>query len=189
MNVQRHYLRAPVQDEIVYVCDEYVLKGKCVNISIGGLLLSDLGRVPDSNMFSILLPLIQYPDFGKTSHKKTLAMDRSSLEIEIVRANVEIVRSFEGHSDIEKVLVNNFGTRFTHLESVDKSLILSFVQTFTKNLIHLLTLFESHGSRGANIAYLRKVSSLLGYNGQAKLAVLRQEVLHDYQSLIDTSEQ
>jgi hypothetical protein len=189
VSIQRQYLRAPVQDEILYVCDNFVLKGRCDNISVGGALLSDLSRVPEDKSFHILMPLIQYPEFGKSNNRKIITLERSSLEVEVIRAQVEIVRSFDGQSDVDKIFIKNIGTRFSELSSHDEALIISFVKTFTKNLVHLLSLFETHGSKGSNIAYLRKVASLLGYDSNAKLAVLRQEVLHDYQSLVELKDE
>jgi len=183
VHAQRTYLRAPVNDEILYLCDGYVLKGKCSNISEGGVLLSELGKVPEKKEFSVLIPLIQYPEFSKLGPQKVISVERASFDIEIIRAQVSVVRSFEGKSEVEKILIKNIGAQFVNLEGADKVLIIDFVNTFTKNLIHLLTLFESQSSKGANIAYIRKLADLLGYDGSAKLPVLRQRVLHDYQSL------
>ncbi len=180
---QRNYLRAPVNDEILYLCDGYALKGKCSNISEGGVLLSELGKVPSNSEFSVLIPLIQYPEFSKLGPQKVLSVERSSFDIEIIRVKVNIVRSFEGKSEVEKILIKNIGAQFVDLGKADEVLILSFVTTFTKNLVHLLTLFESQSSKGANIPYIRKLAELLGYDGSSKLALLRQKVLHDYQSL------
>ena len=183
--MHRAHLRAPVFDDIVYVCDDYVLKGSCENISQGGVLLKEIGKVPVNLTFPILLPLVQYPEFSKLSNKKVLSVERSSFNVEVVRATVTIVRSFKGKSEVEKVLMKSFGGQFVALGEADSILISDYVQTYAKNLVHLLSLFESHSSKASNIAYLRKVASLLGYDGQEKLAVLRQKVLHDYQSVID----
>ncbi|EQC50563.1 PilZ domain-containing protein [Bacteriovorax sp. DB6_IX] len=180
---QRNFLRAPVNDEILYLCDGYVLKGMCSNISEGGVLLSQLGKVPEQKEFSVLIPLIQYPEFSKIGPQKIISVERSSFDIEIIRAKVNVVRSFEGKSEVEKILIKNIGAQFVTLTGADKVLIVDFVNTFTKNLIHLLTLFESQSSKGANISYIRKIAELLGYDGGAKLPLLRQRVLHDYQSL------
>ena len=140
---QRQYLRAPVNDEILYICDDYVLKGNCVNISQGGVLLSELGMVPDKTKFSALIPLIQYPEFSKLNSQKVLSLERSSFEVEIIRVQVDIVRSFEGMSDVDKILMKNIGARFSDLASFDETMIQSFVETFAKNLIHLLTLMAN----------------------------------------------
>ena len=56
-----------------------------------------------------------------------------------------------------------------------------YVANFAKNTIHLLTLFESHSQHQAEL--IRIISGLLGYRPDEKLSVLRQKVLHDYQSL------
>lgn len=180
---KRVYLRAPVNDELLYLCDDYVLKGVCSNISEGGVLLSHLGRVPTKNEFAVLVPLIQYPDFSKLSTQKIMGIERSSFEIEIIRARVNVVRSFEGKSEVEKILMKNIGASFINLDAKELLLIQGFVSSFAKNIVYLLTLFQNHQGKNVNIPYIRKVASLLGYDGGAKFPVLRQQVLHDYQSL------
>lgn len=183
MHAQRSFLRAPVNDEILYLCDGYVLKGKCSNISEGGVLLSELGKVPEKSEFSVLIPLVQYPEFSKLGPQKVISVERASFDIEIIRVKVNVVRSFEGKSEVEKILIKNIGAQFVNLAGADRILIVDFVSTFTKNLVYLLTLFESQSSKGANISYIRKLADLLGYDGSLKLPLLRQKVLHDYQSL------
>lgn len=180
---QRRHLRAPVNDDILYICDDFVLSGRCVNISEGGLLLSELGKVPEERQFEILMPLIQYPEFSKLSSQKVIGIERSSFETEIIRAKVDVVRSFEGMSEVQKILMKSIGTKFVQLGTADKALVQSFVQTFAKNLVFLLTLFESKSAKGVNVVYLRKIADLLGYESTLKLPLLRQKVLHDYQSL------
>lgn len=180
---QRHHLRAPVNDEILYLCDEYVLKGRCINISEGGILLSELGKVPEQSVFEVLIPLIQYPEFSKLNSQKVLGLERTSFNVEIIRVGVDIIRCFSGMSEVQKILTKSIGAKFSNLASADEALIKSFVHIFSRNLIHLLTLFESQSSRGINLVYLRKLANLLGYDGNAKLPILRQRVLHDYQSL------
>lgn len=186
MNIsKRAHLRAPIFDEVVYVCDDYVLKGRCENVSEGGALFTEMSRVPDNLTFPILIPLVQYPEFSKLSPKKILSVERSSFDLLVVRAVVNIVRSFKGKSEVEKILMKSFGAKFVSIEETDASLIKDYVTIYAKNIVHLLSLFESHSSKGSNIAYLRKVASLLGYDGQVKLSVLRQSVLHDYQSIVE----
>lgn len=184
MRSNRVHLRAPVNDELLYLCDGYVLKCLCSNISEGGVLLSQIGRVPSSSSkISILVPLIQYPEFSKLSQGRVIGIERSAFDIEIIRAQVDIVRSFEGKSEVEKILMKHIGAKFTNLAEKDLYLIQSFVTTFSKNIIFLLTQFQNMGSKSTNIPYIRKLASLLGYDGSLKMPLLRQQVIHDYQSI------
>ena len=48
-----------------------------------------------------------------------------------------------------------------------------------KNIIFLLGLFQ----KSSQVEALRNVAKMLGYNDQEKLTLLRQKVLHGYQSL------
>lgn len=183
MRENRVHLRAPVNDELLYLCDGIVMKGLCTNISEGGVLLSQLGRVPKSPNISIILPLIQYPEFSKLSPQKISSIERSAFDIEIIRAQISVVRSYEGKTEVEKILMKNIGAKFTTLAEKDLYLIQSFVQTFSRNIIFLLTQFQNMGTKSTNIPYIRKLASLLGYDGSLKFPVLRQQVLHDYQSI------
>lgn len=183
MRSNRVHLRSPVNDELLYLCDGVVLKGVCENVSEGGVLLSRLGLVPSNKTFSILLPLIQYPEFSKISPQRIMGIERTSFDIEIIRAKVNIVRSFEGKSEVEKILMKNIGAKFVDLAEKDLYMIQGYVQNFTQNIIYLLTQFQNAGSKTTNIPYLRKMASLLGYDGNLKFPILRQKILHDYQSL------
>lgn len=179
----REYLRAPVNQEILYLCDEDVIKGTCANISEGGVLLNHLGRVPAQSTFSAMVPIIQYPEFSKLSSQKLISIERNAFDIEVIRCKFTIVRSFEGMSEVEKILLNSIGASFESLTSGENALIKSYVETFSRNMIYLLTQFENSSKKNGNIIHLRKTAALLGYDSSIKLPLLRQKVLHDYQSL------
>ncbi|AYF45349.1 MULTISPECIES: PilZ domain-containing protein [Halobacteriovorax] len=179
----RQYLRAPVNQEMLYLCDDYVLKAKCSNISEGGMLISDMGRVPEKSRFHTMISLIQYPEFSKLSTQKLLSIDHSAFDIEVLRCEVDVVRSFEGLSEVEKILLPSIGAKFSEVSSGNMALIKAYVQTFSKNMIYLLTQFENSSKKKGNIVQLRKTAALLGYDSSLKIPLLRAKVLHDYQSL------
>ncbi len=179
----RQHLRAPVNQEMLYLCDDYVLKGRCSNISEGGMLITDMGRVPSSTRFHTMVSLIQYPEFSKLSSQKLISIDHSAFDIEVIRCEVDVIRSFDGLSEVEKILLPSIGAKFSHVTSGNMALIRSYVTTFSKNMIYLLTQFENSSKKNGNIVHLRKTASLLGYDSDMKLPLLRAKVLHDYQSL------
>ncbi len=179
----RRHLRAPVYDDILYSCGEYVLAGKCRNISEGGLLLSELSLVPDEKEFKVLLPITQYPDFAKLSIGRILMLERDHLDKEVLKVKITVMRSFAGLSEVDKILLTSIGASFSGLSHLDQELIKAYVQTYTKNIVYLLSLFENNDRKKTNNSLIRKVSEILGYDSQMKMALLRLKVLHDYQSL------
>ncbi len=179
----RQHLRAPVYDDVLYECDNYVLSGRCMNISEGGLLLSELGLVPESKEFKVILPLTQYPDFAKLSVGRILMLERNHVEKEIIKIQVKVERSFEGMSDVQKILLTSIGVSFKKLEHFEREFVKAYVETYTKNIVYLLSLFENNDRKKSNNALIRKVASLLGYDSELKISLLRLKILHDYQSL------
>ena len=179
----RQYLRAPVYDDVLYECDDYVLSGRCMNISEGGLLLSDLGLVPENKEFKVILPLTQYPDFAKLSIGRILMLERDHVEKEIVKVPVRVERSFEGMNEVQKILLTSIGASFKKLEHFEREFVRAYVETYTKNIVYLLSLFENNDRKKSNNTLIRKVADLLGYDSEMKISLLRLKILHDYQSL------
>ena len=93
------------------------------------------------------------------------------------------MRTFENQNKIDMVFINFIGCLFENPGEEFKQQVLSYVETFAKNTVYLLSLFESLGNRPEQLEHLRTVAHLLGYDRRMKLPLLRSKVLHDYQSL------
>ncbi len=180
---ERKHLRAPLKSTCLYVDGEHVFKSKIVNISEGGILLSDLPHIPEINSLPLAIDLFQYPRFQAQSLEQLKSLNIFELPRTILKTKARMVRSFEGQSNVDKIFVNFIGCEFYNPQADFSSFITAYVETFAKNTIYLLSLFESLGNRQDQLELLRTVSHLLGYDRRMKIPLLRAKVLHDYQSL------
>lgn len=181
--LKRSHLRAPLKSTCLYEDDSHVFKGHCQNISEGGILLSELPHVPEVNKLPLMIDLPRFPNFQELALTKLMTLNAKSFERDIIRANCKIVRTFEGKSDVEKIFVAHIGCQFVSRDDEATKKITAYVEIFAKNTIYLLGLFEQLTKNEQNIEVIRSVARCLGYQKDEKLSLLRQKVLHDYQSL------
>lgn len=176
---RRLHLRSPLDSSVLYESEGHVHKAHSVNISEGGILLEYLPFVPEIRSIPLMFSLPQYPVFSRLNFDSVKQLNVQSLECVVVRSKARLVRSFEGHSAVDKVFVQKIGCEFVAPEPEVIEAIQDYVSVFASNLVFLLGLFQ----RSSQVDHLRLIAGNLGYDGQAKLAVLRQKILHDYQSL------
>ena len=181
--LQRKFLRAPMKSTALYVDGEHVFKARTLNISEGGLFLSELPHIPEINSLPLAISLIVYPRFQGMSLDELKQLSVDDFERTIVKTKVRMVRNFENQSPIDKVFVKYIGCEFYNTTPEFKKAVYQYVENFTKNTIYLLSLFESLGNRVEQLEVLRSVAHLLGYDRRMKVPLLRAKVLHDYQSL------
>lgn len=181
--LQRKYLRAPLKSACLYVDGEHVFKARILNISEGGILLSEFPHVPEINALPMALELLSFPRLQNLTLEEIKALNSEDFPRVIVKTKAVMARSFEGQSPVDKIFINYIGCKFVN-PSVDfKIAVFKYVETFAKNTIYLLSLFESLGNRAEQLELLREVAHLLGYDRRMKIPLLRAKVLHDYQSL------
>jgi len=178
---RRLSLRAPLKTFVLYDDDHFGFKAKAINISVSGLLLENLPHVPEVSALYLLLDLPQFPHFQSLGNEKIKKLDALSFPRKIIRAKSKIIRSFEGQTEVDKIFIQKIGLEFVDLSQEKKDHIESYVTTFTKNIIYLLSLFESGTQTQNEVLY--HASKILGYTADKNLANLRQKILHDYQSL------
>jgi hypothetical protein len=182
-HLKRASLRSPLYSEILYENEGDALKGRSLNISEGGILLENLPLVPEINLIPLMFSLVEYPDFYSLNKDKILGLNFNDFDREIIRARARMVRKMDGMSAIDKIFVTQIGCEFVSLNTNTKKQIATYVATFAKNTIYLLGLFQNNSGKEEEVAVLRKVAGLLGYDKNEKISVLRAKVLHDYQSL------
>lgn len=181
--LQRKYLRAPLRSQALYVDGDHVFKAKILNISEGGLLLSELPHVPEISSLPLAINLIIYPRFAHLTLDELKNVSVETFDRKILKVKARMVRSFENQSNVDKVFVNFIGCEFYNPSDEIRFALFNYVENFTKNTVYLLSLFESLGKRTEQLETLRLVAHLLGYDRNMKLPLLRAKVLHDYQSL------
>lgn len=176
---QRKHLRSPLAAHVLYVAEGHVHRARTVNISEGGVLLESLPIVPEIKALPLMIPLVQFPSFSSLSHEHLKQMKVEHFDRKVIRTKARLVRSFEGHSAVDKVFMQKIGCEFVSRTQEVQSDISDYVRMSARNIVFLLGLFE----KSAQVEITRNVAGLLGYDSQQKLALLRQKVLHDYQSL------
>jgi hypothetical protein len=180
--LKRRYLRAPLNNEFLFEYEGDALKGRVKNISEGGILIHELQRVPEVNRFPLMIEIPTLPDFNKISNDGFMKFKSlNDFPSQVIRMRGRIVRSFKGQSETQKVFVDNIGCEFFDPEESNIKLIREYVSQYARNIIFLLNQFENNTGKNADL--VRKIAILLGYHQVDRLPLLRQKVLHDYQSL------
>ncbi len=182
-NFQRKFVRAPLRSKALYVDGDHVFKAKTLNISEGGVLLCELPHVPEINAIPLMISLIQYPKLSLLSPEKIKAVNVHDLPKKIIKVKAKMARTYEDRSNVEKLFLTHIGCEFYPLSDDTHMEIVEYVNNFTKNVIHFLSLFESNHNKKDQIDLIRKIAEILGYDAHLSLPMLRQKVLHDYQSL------
>ncbi len=180
-NYKRKSSRAPLFSEILYNSEGYVFKAKAINISVGGLLIRDLPHIPNSELVDIMVELPDYFDFQKIKTSTLKALKREDLDGQTFRAKFKIVRSFEGMSEVDKIFEEYIGCGFSIVEEDGRDKILNYINKYKRNVVYLLHLFE-HKSDDS-LTRIRQICRIFGYPYQESVSILRQKILHDYQSL------
>jgi hypothetical protein len=178
----RSHKRAPIYNWCLYDHESYGLKAKMLNISEGGMLVESLPAIPTSDVISFMVNLVEYPNFSMMNMKEILKISAQSLNPHLLRVKASMVRKVEGSGSVDQLFVVKIGLKFVSLSPDDLSAIQTYVERYSRNLVYLLSLFESGVNRADKVLYIRHVAELLGYDNSGSIAVLRQRVLHDYQS-------
>ncbi len=180
---QRKHIRAPLKSEALYIDENSVFKARTLNISEGGILLSELPHVPEINAIPMMVALIHYPKLGTLSPEKIKSLNTDSFSRSIIKLKARMVRTFEGKSTVEKLFLTHIGCELYPLSEDTQKEIVDYVNTFAKNTVYLLSLFESNHHKKEQVELVRKVAEILGYDSTMAMPLLRLKVLHDYQSL------
>lgn len=180
---QRRHIRAPLRGACLYVDGEHVFKAKTLNVSEGGLLLSELPHIPEINSLPMMITMPIYPKLSTLSLETMKGLDIENLPRKILKVKSRMVRSFEGQTNVDKVFINYIGCEFYYTSEEFQEYITEYVETFAKNTVYLLSLFETLGKKNEQLETLRTVAYILGYDRRMKIPLLRAKVLHDYQSL------
>lgn len=180
---QRKHLRSPFYESVLFVSDQHVLKARGLNISEGGILLDYIPHFPKEDEVDIMLSLPQLPLFKNFSLDKVLSFDPSLFKSKIIRLKSRLIRKIDSKETFESVFTAKVGLQFTTLSSQVKKNISEYVETSASNLMHMQLLMDSIEADKEHILKLKALCSIMGYDPQMKLAMLRKKLLSDYQSL------
>ena len=181
---QRRYLRAPYKESVLYVDGPDILKGRAVNLSENGILLDEIPNLPQEETLQLLISVPTFPLMKNLSIAKLRAFDPAQLERKVVKVEARLARKEELGKDLENLFKARFGLEFVRVQTSDQEHIKSYVDAFAANLIHLQALIDSYNSDEDTRERTRALALALGYPAQEKIAQLRTQVSHDYNSLI-----
>lgn len=178
---QRAHLRAPLKSKIICALNDKVLLGKTLNISEGGILFSKGPILSQGDEFHLMVDLPDYPNFSDFDKEEMLELEWYSFEREVMRAKAKVMRTFE--TDLNGEVTECYGCSFLEVEKNYILFIKNYVESYSENIVYLLSLFESLGRGPSNLPILKAVAYLMGYDSDEKIHILRSRVLHDYKSL------
>lgn len=178
---KRKHLRAPLTTEVVYVKGGQVLKGRLVNISEGGLLARYFPSLDLDEEIHALINIPEYPPFQNQSLEEVRQLHKENLPHRIFRVKLKASRKLVDPTSEESIPQNYVGLYFVSVSSEAQIFISTYVRAFAQNIIFLLKLLE--GQRTQDIEDVRHMAKLLNYEDGLKVSLLRQKILHDYQSL------
>ena len=183
-SIEREFLRAPLKSNVLYVDSEYVLRASTINISEGGIFLQNLPHLPKSaeQWMAVLIP--QIPKLSSLSIRELKLLYFDELPSQVIKVNTKIVRSAESKSPIEQIFVKTMACEMLFPSMKVRKCISHYVDNYIKNLVHLLSLFESLNENNEDkVLEVKTISAILGYDSNVKISHLRAKVLHDYQSI------
>lgn len=180
---QRRYLRAPYKLDVLFLDQDFVFKGRALNISEGGLLLEEVGHFPERDEIDFLIKLPQFPLFKNFDYEKLKQYNSETLEAKSVRFKAKMVRKVKIRSTVDELFSSQIGIQIQDISNFNQAKVAAYVDTFSSNLIYLLVLLDTLNSDKNNLEKVRIISTFLGYEPREKLSILRLQVEHDYKSL------
>ncbi|MBT4790368.1 MAG: hypothetical protein HON90_02255, partial [Halobacteriovoraceae bacterium] len=174
---QRKYLRAPFTQDVLYGDGGFVHKAKALNLSEGGILLSELGCIPADECISFMFQLPRYSLFKNFHLEDLRQVNREQLETSTIRFNAHMVRK-PGNtpSATEGVFSPKVGFEIKEIAPIYQKYIYEYVDVFSSNLIYMQVLIDTLQSDQTNLPKLRLLSHILGYDQNDKVAYLRKVI-------------
>ncbi|TDJ03735.1 MAG: hypothetical protein E2O68_09500 [Deltaproteobacteria bacterium] len=182
---KRTALRSPMNSQFIYSWDKKVLRSRTFNISQGGILLEAIPNVEVGDVIPIMMELPKIPIFANFKEQDIFNLDPLKFNRDIIRLKIEVVRIHEGPISFDKSIVAQMGGKFFKSSENLVNEINNYVDSYKKNVVFLLNLIADLGQGKKQMPLLSHIAYLLGYQIKDSISLLRQKVLHDYQSLED----
>lgn len=160
----------------------HVFLARTLNISEDGLLVDELPGFPEADEVPLMISVPVFPLFKNLSLLQVQNFTGGMVERRIIRAKARIVRKHELSQNLDNIFKAKFGLQFAKVRDEEREAIAHYVSTFSSNLIHLQTLIDSFNADETARERTRALKGALGYR-EERIAQLRVEVSHDYQSL------
>jgi hypothetical protein len=180
---QRKHLRAPFKMPVLFEDEGYVHKANTLNISEGGLLFDMLPHFPAESDVSIMLPIPQFPLFKNFSVGRLKDFSQEIFQKKIIRVQGHMVRREGTTKNVDDVFMSRIGLKFSVIEPQAQKIVSDYVNTFVSNIVFLQALLDNVNSDDVALMKTRVLGSILGYEEDMKISIMRKRVTHDYRSL------
>ncbi|MGE3611525.1 MAG: PilZ domain-containing protein [Bacteriovoracaceae bacterium] len=169
---QRRHLRAPFKGPVLLTDGIDVFKAPALNISEGGMLLTQIPRLPQNDDIHIMFALPIIPLFKSLDLSKIQPISRDLLKKRIIRISGKISRKVD----------SRYGLEFPVIDPLTKQYIEEYVTTYSANLIFLQTLIDSCRDNETKIK-THILATILGHDQNGNMLTLKESVSHDFKSL------
>ena len=180
---QRRHLRAPFKGDVLYSDGVNFLKAKCLNISEGGMLITELPSIPETEILNLIICLPHIESLKNLSTLQLKTFNHEHFQSNAFSIQAKLVRRVELSQDISSVFNHSFGLEFLSIREVNRRKIEFYVKNFAANLITLQTLIDLYNYDEETKKKARALAAVLGYDENAKIAALSSQVNQDYKSL------
>ena len=174
-----------MKSQFIYSWEKKVQRSRTFNISQGGILVESIPEVKVGDVIPIMMELPKIPVFTMLKEKDIFNLDPLKFNRDIIRLQIEVVRVHEGPISFDKSIVPQMGGKFFKSSDNLVKEINDYVGVYKKNVVFLLNLIADLGQGKKQMPLLSHIAYLLGYQIKDSTSLLRQKVLHDYQSLED----
>lgn len=149
-----------------------------INISKGGILVESAKKPINHYQLPMTFLLKQFPLFGQLKEGDVFKLLVDSVPSFQVRLKGDFLRMNQLYAGPFEIVY-----KFNQIDSELDFLINSYVARYAQNILFLLAMFEELSFDQNRILILRKLLSIIGIAKDLKLVAVRQQLLHEYQSL------
>ena len=171
---KRGNLRAPIFTKVLFEYESKVYSCSTRNISENGLLLTDLPFIPKINRFPVLVKIPIYPCLDEAPIGQLTTIFSRELDYLVLRVRCRLVRSNENEH------ATMIGCEFFEPSEYIAQSLRRYTSVSARNIIFLLGLFER---TKVEVDLIKKTANYLGHDEFSNISLLRQKILHIYQSL------
>lgn len=173
----RRYARIPFSDEVLVEDGEGIIKGQIGNISLNGILITNLKREIVSDDVRILIRIPQMGIIRKLSFENVLSIKNEGFNEKIFNIGLSIVRRspFEGRDF-------SFAGIFRNIEEVFKNQLQEFVNSYSFNIVCLIKLLEKNKLSDDEQELTHLIARILGRK-EKDLIELRHVIQRDFQNI------
>jgi len=176
----RKHLRVPLSSWFLYEDEGFVYKSRLVNISEGGILIESLPHVPSHSPVAVMVDIPKLPLLEGLSLSELMELRPYSFEHDLLRAQIETLRRSEMTTPVDQVFARHIAGKWFHPSSQLNQSIRAYVNSFCTNLAALWGYYLKTNGDPDRIKKVRLWANLLGYEGEAKLSFLHQQLQKDY---------